>query len=97
LPPTVCWLATCEPRGGSGPKNRHVDLKSIEVPEKTARLQDALLHLVPGNDIKVVAHVQPRQTTAEMATGLNKILAEEKAALILWQAGTADLAPCGCK
>jgi hypothetical protein len=29
-------------------KNRHVDLKLIEVPEKTARLQDALLHLLPG-------------------------------------------------
>jgi hypothetical protein len=74
-------------------KNRHVDLKSIEVPEKTARLQDALLHLLPGNDMKVVAHVQPRQTTAEMAAGLKKILAEEKPALILWQLGTAHLAP----
>jgi hypothetical protein len=51
-------------------------------------LQDALLHLLPGNDIKVLAHVQPRQTTAEMAAGLKKILAEEKPVLISWQAGT---------
>jgi len=55
-----------------------------------ARLQDALLHLLPGNDIKVVAHVQPRQTTAEMAAGLKKILADEKPALVVWQAGTFD-------
>jgi hypothetical protein len=55
-----------------------------------ARLQEALQRLLPGNDIKVVAHVQPRQTTAEMAAGLKKILAEEKPALVVWQAGTFD-------
>jgi hypothetical protein len=55
-----------------------------------ARLQEALQRLLPGNDIKVVAYVQPRQTTAEMAAGLKKILAEEKPALVIWQAGTFD-------
>jgi hypothetical protein len=55
-----------------------------------ARLQDALLHLLPGNDIKVVAHVEARQTTAEMVAGLKKILADEKPALVVWQAGTFD-------
>ena len=46
--------------------------------------------MLPGNDIKVTAHVQPRQTTAEMAAGLKKILAEDKPALVIWQAGTFD-------
>jgi hypothetical protein len=55
-----------------------------------ARLQDALQRLLPGNDIKVVAHVQSRQTTAEMAADLKRILAEEKPALVVWQAGTFD-------
>jgi len=55
-----------------------------------ARLQDALLRLLPGNDIKVVAHVQARQTTAEMAPELKQVLAAEKPALIVWQAGTFD-------
>jgi hypothetical protein len=55
-----------------------------------ARLQEALQRLLPGNQIKVVAHVQPRQTTAEMAAELKKILAEDKPALVVWQAGTFD-------
>jgi len=55
-----------------------------------ARLQAALLQLLPGNDIKVVAHVQARQTTAEMAADLKRILAAEKPALVVWQAGTFD-------
>jgi hypothetical protein len=55
-----------------------------------ARLQEALQRLLPGNDVKVVAHVEPRQTTAEMAAELKKILAEEKPALVVWQAGTFD-------
>jgi hypothetical protein len=55
-----------------------------------ARLQAALLQLLPGNDIKVVAHVEARQTTAEMAADLKQILATEKPALVVWQAGTFD-------
>jgi hypothetical protein len=55
-----------------------------------ARLQAALLRLLPGDDIKVVAHVQARQTTAEMGADLKKIWAEEKPALVVWQAGTFD-------
>jgi hypothetical protein len=55
-----------------------------------ARLQIALQQLLPGNDIKVVAHVQARQTTAEMAADLKQILAAEKPALVVWQAGTFD-------
>ena len=55
-----------------------------------ARLQAALLQLLPGNDIKVAAHVQARQTTADMTAELKQILAAEKPVLVVWQAGTFD-------
>lgn len=55
-----------------------------------ARLQAALRQLLPGDEIKVVAHVQSRQTTAEMAAALKKIVAADKPALVIWQAGTFD-------
>jgi GDSL-like Lipase/Acylhydrolase family len=55
-----------------------------------ARLEDALKRELPGNEIKVTAHVQPRQTTANMVSGLDKILAEDHPSLVIWQAGTAD-------
>jgi hypothetical protein len=55
-----------------------------------ARLEDALKPELPGNEIKVTAHVQPRQTTANMVSGLDKILAEDHPSLVIWQAGTAD-------
>ena len=73
-----------------GANGRHWP-REFSLPRKCSAfsLQDAL-HLLPGNDIKVLAHVQPRQTTAEMAAGLKKILADEKPALVVWQAGTFD-------
>ncbi len=40
--------------------------------------------------IKVTAHVAPKQTTANILSGLDKILAEDKPSLVVWQAGTAD-------
>lgn len=55
-----------------------------------ARLEDALKRELPGNEIKVTAHVQPRQTTANMVSGLDKILADDHPNLVIWQAGTAD-------
>ena len=55
-----------------------------------ARLQEALRRLLPGDEIKVVARIQTRQTTAEMATTMRKILADDKPALVIWQAGTFD-------
>jgi hypothetical protein len=54
------------------------------------RLQAALRQLLPGDEIKVVAHVETRQTTAEMAAALKNILAADKPALVIWQAGTFD-------
>jgi lysophospholipase L1-like esterase len=55
-----------------------------------ARLEDALKRQLPGSEIKVTAHVQSKQTTADMLAGLDKILAEDKPSLVVWQAGTAD-------
>jgi hypothetical protein len=55
-----------------------------------ALLEEALRKRLPGNEIKVTAHVPTRQTTADMAAGLPKILADDKPALVIWQAGTVD-------
>lgn len=55
-----------------------------------ARLQVAVRQLLPGDAINVVAHVQSKQTTAEMTAGLKTILAADKPALVIWQAGTFD-------
>src|ERR1700719_1005718 len=55
-----------------------------------ARLEDVLKQRLVGTDVKVTAHVQSRETTATMVSGLGKILADDKPALVIWQAGTAD-------
>src|SRR3984893_15417180 len=55
-----------------------------------ARLEQALKQQLQGIAIKVTAHVQPRATTAELAKGGQKILAEDKPWLVIWQTGTAD-------
>jgi hypothetical protein len=55
-----------------------------------ARLEDALKKQLPGNEIKVTPHIQAKQTTANMLGGLDKMLAEDKPSLVIWQAGTAD-------
>jgi GDSL-like Lipase/Acylhydrolase family len=55
-----------------------------------ARLEEALKQQLPGNEIKVIAHVQAKQTTANMLGGLEKMLADDKPSLVVWQAGTAD-------
>jgi len=55
-----------------------------------ARLEDALKERLPGNEIKVAAHVQPRETSKAMVDELPKILADDMPALVIWQAGTTD-------
>jgi GDSL-like Lipase/Acylhydrolase family len=55
-----------------------------------ARLEDELRQRLPGNQINVTAHVESRETTKAMAAGLQKILADDKPALVIWQAGTSD-------
>jgi hypothetical protein len=55
-----------------------------------ARLEAALKQRLSGLAIKVTTHIEPRQTTAEMVTGLKKILSDDKPSLVIWQAGTFD-------
>lgn len=55
-----------------------------------AQLEDALKEGLPGNEIKVTAHVQSRQSTADMAAAMPKILSDDQPALVIWQAGTVD-------
>ncbi len=55
-----------------------------------ARLQAALADKLSGVEITVNAHVKRGQTAAEMGQEFERILQEEKPALVIWQAGTAD-------
>jgi hypothetical protein len=55
-----------------------------------ARLGEALRQRLPGYTVKLSVHVRMRQTTADMAADLKHILAEDKPALVVWQAGTFD-------
>lgn len=55
-----------------------------------ARLEAALMQQLPGTAVKVTAHVASRQTTAQMAAALPKVMAGDKPALVIWQAGTFD-------
>jgi hypothetical protein len=55
-----------------------------------ARLEAALKQQLQGITIKVTAHIQSRASTADMVTGLAKILADDKPSLVIWQTGTAD-------
>jgi hypothetical protein len=55
-----------------------------------AQLEQALKDRLPGIEVKVTAHVPSRQTTADMAAAMPKILADDHPALVIWQAGTVD-------
>jgi len=55
-----------------------------------ARLQQALRQGLPGKEIRVVAHIRQRETTAEMVAVLGQILADDRPALVIWQTGTYD-------
>jgi hypothetical protein len=55
-----------------------------------ARLQVILGKRLPGIKTKVVTNVKPRRSAAEMAEGFEKLLMEEKPALVIWQSGTVD-------
>src|SRR5262249_25780443 len=52
--------------------------------------EQALKERLPGVEIKVTAHVPSRQTTADMAAAMPKILADDHPALVIWQVGTVD-------
>jgi hypothetical protein len=55
-----------------------------------AELEETLRARLPGNEITVTPHVQLRQSTADMAAALPKIVSEDQPALVIWQAGTVD-------
>ena len=54
------------------------------------RLETALGKLLPGVAIKVSTYAKPRDTAAEMAKKLARMMAAAKPALVIWQTGTAD-------
>jgi hypothetical protein len=54
------------------------------------RLESALTSLLPGVAVKVSTYARPRETAAEMQNKLERIIAEAKPALVVWQTGTAD-------
>src|SRR3974390_1498772 len=55
-----------------------------------ARLAEALKQRLPGVDVKVLPHTKARDNAATMAKDIPQILAADKPALLIWQAGTVD-------
>ncbi len=54
------------------------------------RLELALTSLLPGVAVKVSTFARPRETASEMENKLERIVADSKPALVIWQTGTAD-------
>lgn len=55
-----------------------------------ARFQADLKEKLPDVNIRVDTYAKPRQTAPDMQKEIERILANNKPALIIWQAGTAD-------
>ncbi len=55
-----------------------------------ARLETVLKQRLPGIAVKVVPLVRSRQTAEDMAKGMERLVADEKPALVVWQTGTID-------
>ncbi|MEA2992631.1 MAG: hypothetical protein QOD40_1551 [Alphaproteobacteria bacterium] len=55
-----------------------------------ARLEAALTRRLSGVTVKVTAHTKSGQTAEQMLEDLEKVLADEKPALVVWQTGTVD-------
>ena len=55
-----------------------------------ARLEAALAKKLPNVAVEVIADAKMRRTAADMATGFAGLLAKDKPALVVWQAGTVD-------
>ena len=55
-----------------------------------ARLQAALERQLPGVTVNVVSQAKSRQTAADMAKTLDKLVIDAKPTLVLWQTGTVD-------
>ena len=55
-----------------------------------ARLEAALSRRLPGVKVIVTTLTKPRQTAAEMAESIDKLLLDHKPSLVVWQTGTYD-------
>lgn len=55
-----------------------------------ARLQAILRERLPGVAVDLSTSIQPRKTTEEVAAGLEKLAADRKPDLVVWQTGTVD-------
>ncbi len=54
------------------------------------RFEAALKPLLPGVAVRIITYSKPRQSAAEMQQELERVLATDKPALVVWQTGTAD-------
>jgi len=72
---------------GSGSSSLAGDGASRSYP---ARLQAALQRRLPGITVNVANQAKSRQTAADMAKTLEKLLVDAKPDLVLWQTGTVD-------
>ncbi len=54
------------------------------------RLQGMLRDRLPNVAIAVSVDLQPKKTAEEVAAGLNKLIADKKPDLVVWQTGTVD-------
>jgi len=55
-----------------------------------ARLEAALKQKLPSVAVKVMTLVRTRMTAEDLAQGMDKLLADEKPDLVIWQTGTLD-------
>jgi ABC-type amino acid transport substrate-binding protein len=55
-----------------------------------ARLEAVLTQRLPGVAISVVTLLRTRLTAEDLAKGMDKLLADEKPNLVIWQTGTTD-------
>jgi hypothetical protein len=55
-----------------------------------ARLQAYLAQRLPGVTVNVTTDLHPRQTAEEVAEVLDKMAADRKPVLVIWQTGTVD-------
>ena len=55
-----------------------------------ARLEAALREKLPGIEIHVVLDLRAKQSAAEVAAELDKIVQDSKPTLVIWQTGTVD-------
>src|SRR6185369_11078972 len=55
-----------------------------------ARLEAALTRRLPGVKVTVTMLTKTRQTAAEMAESIGKLLLDQRPSLVIWQTGTYD-------